>query len=92
MKIGSQKAIPPFDWKFRRFSPQPYWNTATSTPYAAPTESRLRTIALPAITRERNEISRSRNANVSTKPNTSGHECLRSAFASTEAAVPPVTA
>ena len=32
MKIGSQDAIPPFDWKLSRLSPQPHWKTATSTP------------------------------------------------------------
>ena len=32
MKIGSQDAMPPFDWKSSRFSPQPYWKMATSTP------------------------------------------------------------
>ena len=32
MNIGSQFAIPPFDWKSSRFSPQPHWKIATSTP------------------------------------------------------------
>ena len=92
MKIGSQNAIPPLDWKLRMFSPQPNWKVATSTPYAAPTDSRFSTIALIAITIERNESSSRMNANVSTKPNTSGAERLSSALASAEAAVPPVTA
>ena len=34
--------------------PQPHWNTATTTPYAAPTESRLSTAALTAMTIDRN--------------------------------------
>ena len=32
MKSGSQGAIAPFDWKPSGRSPQPYWNTATTTP------------------------------------------------------------
>ena len=28
MKIGSQDAMPPFDWKSSRLSPQPYWKTS----------------------------------------------------------------
>ena len=31
----------------------PCWKTSTSRPYAAPTESRLRTTAVPAMTTER---------------------------------------
>ena len=76
--------MPPFDWKPSRLSPQPHWKTATSTPYAAPTESRLSTIAFTAITIERNETSSSRNANTSTKPNTIGAFCFSSAFSSAD--------
>src|SRR6266516_2886306 len=92
MKIGSHDAIPPFDWKPRKLSPQPHWKTATSTPYAAPTESRLRTIAFTAITIDRNETRSRMNAKTRTKPNTIGAFCFSKAFSSADCAVGPVTA
>ena len=64
--------MPPLDSKFSRLSPQPHWKVATRMPYAAPTERRLRTIALIATTIERNEASRIRKAKMRTKPKTSG--------------------
>ena len=75
--------------KSSRFSPQPHWKTATRMPYAAATESRLRTIALSAITIERNATSRSRNANRRTKPKTSGADDFIIALKSKDAAVEP---
>ena len=47
---------------------------------------------MAAITIERNEISRSRNANVRTKPNTIGIEDFIIWFQSYDPAVSPVTA
>ena len=82
MKIGSHCAMPPFDLKFSRCSPQPYWKTATTTPYAAPTESRLSTTALAAITIDRNATSSRPNARSSTNPKTSGADCFIAWFAS----------
>ena len=38
------------------WDPQPHWNTATTTPYAAPTDSRLRIAAFTEMTSERNAI------------------------------------
>ena len=38
------------------------WKISTSSPYAAPTDSRLSTIAVSGITTDRNVISSSRNA------------------------------
>ena len=32
MNIGSQFAMPPFEWKSSRPSPQPHWKNATITP------------------------------------------------------------
>ena len=90
--IGSHGVMPPFDWKSSRFSPQPHWKVATSTPYAAATERRLRTIAFSATTIERNEISIRMNANSRTKPNTSGTDFFMPALQSVSAAVMPVTA
>jgi hypothetical protein len=66
--------MPPFDSKSSRLSPQPHWKNITSRPYAAPTDSRLSTIALIATTSDRNEASRIRKAKTSTKPKTSGAE------------------
>ena len=82
MNSGSHGATAPLDVKSRRFVPQPNWNTATTTPYAAATDSRFRMTALAAITSERNDASSSRNAKVSTKPNTSGSELFIISFQS----------
>ena len=84
--------MPPLRWKSSRLSPQPHWKTATSTPYAAPTESRLSTIALIGITSDRNETSRSRNAKQRTKAKTSGADDFIFSFQSFDPAVVPVTA
>jgi hypothetical protein len=84
--------MPPFDWKPRKLSPQPHWNSATSTPYAAPTESRLSTIAFTAITIDLNETSSRMKAKTRTKPNTMGAFAFSSAFSSADWAVGPVTA
>ena len=92
MNIGSQFAMPPFDSKPSRFSPQPHWKIATSTPYAAATESRLSRIALTAITIERKDTSRRPKANSSTNPKTSGIDFVCAALKSSEFAVWPVTA
>ena len=40
----------------RSCDPQPNWNTATTTPYAAPTDSRLRIAAFTEITSDRKAI------------------------------------
>ena len=64
--------IAPVDSKPSSDSPWPSWKTSTSTPYAAPTDSRFSTIALSGITIERNVTSSSRNARPSTNANTIG--------------------
>src|SRR5215510_762620 len=70
---------------------QSCWNTSTSTPKAAATESRLSTIALTAITIDRNAASSNTKANASTNANTSGAvRCIESPK-SFEIAVSPVT-
>ena len=51
----------------QRLQPLPFWNISTSTPYAAPTDSRFNRIALIGITIERNVTSNSRNARPKTK-------------------------
>jgi hypothetical protein len=52
----------------------------------------LRRTALTAITIERNETSKSPNANSSTKANTFGTDFVIDELKSADAAVPPVTA
>ena len=47
---------------------QPHWNTATITPYAAPTDSRFMTAALSGTRIERNTIISSRNDSTITAP------------------------
>ena len=63
------------------------WKTRTSTPYAAPTESRLRTIAFSGTTIERKATSSSRNANASTNAITYGTPCFICRVKSTSSAV-----
>ena len=41
-------------------APMPFWNTSTSMPYAAPTDSRFMTTAFSGTTIERNTTSSSR--------------------------------
>src|SRR6266536_432536 len=67
---GSHEVIAPVAFAPIREAPQPYWNTATRMPYAAPTDSRLRTTALSGITMERKVTSSSRNASAITNPKT----------------------
>ena len=52
----------------------PSWNTSTISPYAAPTESRLRTTAFSGSTTERKMTSSRRKLRVSTKPITIGSQ------------------
>ena len=66
MKSGSHDAIAPFEWKPSRPSAHVCWKTSTSSPYAAPTESRLSSTALIGITIERNVTSSSRKQSAST--------------------------
>ena len=51
---------------------QPHWNTATTTPYAAPIESRFMTAALSGTSRVRNTTISSRKLSTSTAPMKSG--------------------
>ena len=69
----------------------PFWKTRTSTPYAAPTESRLSTIALMGMTIERKVSSSSTNASPSTKAKTIGARAFIVSLKSLEPAVQPVT-
>ena len=48
-------------WTPIRLAPQPHWKTATTTPYAAPTPSTLRTAAFSGTSTERNTTISTRN-------------------------------
>jgi hypothetical protein len=71
--------------------PTPCWKTSTRIPYAAATDRQLSTIALTAITTERNATSIRANANTSTKATTSGSAALIWSAESFHWAVSPVT-
>lgn len=64
---------------------------STSSPYAAPTDSRLKTIACSGITTERTVSSSSRNAMPSTNANTNGRCEFIAELKSAVPAVSPVT-
>jgi hypothetical protein len=90
-KSGSQSVTPPTDLKFSSDSRLPSWKTRTSTPYAAPTESRLSTIALIGMTIERKVRSSRRKASPSTYAKTIGARAFIVSLKSLEPAVHPVT-
>ena len=75
-----------------RPAPQPCWKIAVITPYAAPTDSRFSTIAVPAITGERNATSISRKVTTSTNANTGRIEWCNWSLKSTPNASCPPTA
>ena len=58
--IGTVSSMPTHD------DPQPHWKTATTSPYAAPTDSRLSTAALMPITSDRNAAVSSTRASSTT--------------------------
>src|SRR5262245_3733098 len=88
---GIQEISAPVEWKPRNDSRWPSWKIQTRTPYAAPTDSRLRMIALTGITIDRNVNSNRRNAAPSTKPKTIGRCDLVTSVKSFDWAVKPVT-
>ena len=61
-------------WKPSSSLPTPFWNTSTSSPYAAPTASRLSTIATAGITIERNATVSRMKLSPSTNANTIGSQ------------------
>ena len=73
---GSHETTPWLDLKSSSFSAQVCWNTSTSRPYAAPTDSMFSTIAVAATTTERNVHAITRNVSSSTNPTTRGRLCL----------------
>src|SRR5262249_3848370 len=89
---GIQEVIDPVDLKSRNDSRWPCWKIHTSTPYAAPTDSRLSRIALIGITIERNVSSSNTNASPRTNANTIGARDLLLELKSAFPADSPVTA
>src|SRR6476469_3133437 len=72
-----------------RSEPQPHWKTATTTPYAAPTDSRLRIAALTEITRDRNAIvSSTRESSTTARISQIIREPIRSVKSTLPAVVP----
>ncbi len=63
---GSQVMIAPVEENPSSPSAHEFWNTSTSSPYAAPTDSRFITIALSGTTSERNASSSSTKLRPST--------------------------
>src|SRR6266511_440241 len=75
---GSQASITWTCWKPKRSASHlpipgpPCWKTRTSSPYAAPTDSRFRTMAVSGTTTERNTIISRRNDSARTNASTIG--------------------
>ena len=59
--IGAHASIGPSLPTPKKLEPQPHWNTATTTPYAAPIDSRFMTTALSGTSRLRKTSMSSRN-------------------------------
>ena len=72
-------------------APQPHWNTATSTPYAPPIESRFIAAAFSGTAIDRNTSINSRNDTPMTAPMNSGSVSLSCALRSSVVAVMPET-
>ena len=70
--IGTHASIGPACDTPRRSLPQPHWNTATITPYAAPMESRFMITALSGTSTLRNTSMSSRNDKTSTDADEDG--------------------
>ena len=66
--IGAHASIGPSLPTPKKLEPQPHWNTATTTPYAAPIDSRFMMTAFSGTSRLRNTTISSRNESTSTAP------------------------
>ncbi len=71
--------------------PHPNWNTATTTPYAAPIDSRFMTPAVNGITTDRNAAMSKRNESPTTARMNHGSRAAMRSPRSTYAAVTPPT-
>src|SRR5918994_2001623 len=88
---GSHEVTAPVDSNPSSDSRWPSWKIQITTPYAAPTDSRLSRIALIGITIDRNVTSRRANAIANTNANTTGTRSCISWLKSSDPAVNPVT-
>ena len=71
-KRGTNTAMCPSEVNPSSRCPHPHWNTATSRPYEAPTDSRFMTTAFSGRISERNAITSNRKDSASTVPTTAG--------------------
>ena len=74
--IGTHGSIGP-GWTLVRSLNQPHWNSITSTPYAAPIDSRFMMTALSGTSSDRNTTISSRNDRMSTAPKKYGMRSAR---------------
>ena len=89
MATGIHGSIGPFSPMPMMLPAQPHWNTATITPYAAPTLSRFMITALSGRTNERKTTMSNRKDRISTAPITMKRRWPRKLAASIDAAVSP---
>ena len=75
--IGAHDSIGPERPSPRRLPPQPHWNTATTTPYAAPMESRLRMTAFSGTSTDRKTVMSRMKLKSSTAPMNHGSRLAR---------------
>ena len=78
-------------WKPSSPAPTPCWNTSTSIPYDAPTDSRLRMIAFTGNTIERKTSVSMMRLSARISPSTIGRKVLVSSTKSTVSALCPPT-
>src|SRR3954453_24064838 len=91
ISIGASGMIGTDSWTPIRPAPQPHWQTATTTPYAAATPSTLRAAAFNVTSTDRNTTIRTRNDSPITAPRNQGIRCCNLEDTSTVSAVDPVT-
>ena len=91
MSTGTNASIGPVLSTPMRLAPQPRWNTATTTPKPAATDSRFISAAIVGITRLRNTTVRSRNDSSTTTPMNSGSLLASTCEKSSKIAVWPPT-
>jgi len=90
MNIGMNDTIGTVVSSPIRLAPQPHWNTATSTPYAAPMLTRLSKAALSGTSTDRNNTISSRNDSpITAAMNQTRRSATRSAASPKVAVAPP---
>ncbi len=91
ISIGASGMIGTFSCTPIRPAPQPHWNTATTTPYAAPTLSTLSSAAFSGTSTDRNTSISTRNDSPMTAARKYGIRCCSREEMSSTIAVEPVT-